>query len=342
MKKFLLIAGLSVFPMMFANASASIDVNAPAESENQSVESITASAAASQNSQTDVSQNKEVASFNAERLETESISTTKINHEGLLTTLDSSLAHESTSHDLSVMGMYQKADWVVKSVMLLLVFASILSWTIWLVKTFQFVQAKRRMFSLKQTLKNVTSLDALIHTPQKEHEPENQLITEIDKECLWLAQSDKPISMEGVKERAAQRLTKTEEELSAEMTYGVSVLASISSTAPFIGLFGTVWGIMNSFIGIAAAKTTNLSVVAPGIAEALLATGAGLMAAIPAALSYNFFARKLADYRRDIAIVSSELMILLSKYLDDHTFTVQSQQPFNTAFQPKNNTFSTQ
>ena len=100
------------------------------------------------------------------------------------------------------------------------------------------------------------------------------------------------------------------------MSSGTGVLATIGSTAPFVGLFGTVWGIMNSFIGIAKTQTTNLAVVAPGIAEALLATALGLVAAIPAVVIYNVFARSIAGYKAQVADASAEVLLLVSRDLD--------------------------
>jgi biopolymer transport protein ExbB len=100
------------------------------------------------------------------------------------------------------------------------------------------------------------------------------------------------------------------------MNKGTGVLATIGSTAPFVGLFGTVWGIMNSFIGISEAQTTNLAIVAPGIAEALLATAIGLVAAIPAVIIYNQFARSISGYKALIGEASAEVMRLVSRDLD--------------------------
>jgi biopolymer transport protein ExbB len=100
------------------------------------------------------------------------------------------------------------------------------------------------------------------------------------------------------------------------MIRSTGVLATIGATAPFIGLFGTVWGIMNSFIGISKSHTTNLAVVAPGIAEALLATALGLVAAIPAVVMYNTFARWIATYRALQADASAEVLRLVSRDLD--------------------------
>ena len=120
----------------------------------------------------------------------------------------------------------------------------------------------------------------------------------------------------GIKERAASsfaEITKTE---SRDVRRGMSVLATIGSTAPFVGLFGTVWGIMNSFIGISKSQTTNLAVVAPGIAEALLATAIGLVAAIPAVIIYNHFARVTKGYLELVSRASGAAGRLLSRDLD--------------------------
>jgi len=121
---------------------------------------------------------------------------------------------------------------------------------------------------------------------------------------------------EGVKERIAWRFQRIEANAAREIGIGTGVLATIGATAPFVGLFGTVWGIMNSFIGIAHTQTTNLAVVAPGIAEALLATGLGLVAAIPAVVIYNSFSRSIAGYRALVADSSAELLRLVSRDLD--------------------------
>ncbi|HRQ83434.1 MAG TPA: tonB-system energizer ExbB, partial [Azospirillaceae bacterium] len=121
---------------------------------------------------------------------------------------------------------------------------------------------------------------------------------------------------DGVKERVASRLDRIEAAAAQRMTAGTGILATIGSTGPFVGLFGTVWGIMNSFIGISKAHTTNLAVVAPGIAEALLATAIGLVAAIPAVVIYNVFARAISGYRAQIGDVAAEIQRLVSRDLD--------------------------
>ena len=121
---------------------------------------------------------------------------------------------------------------------------------------------------------------------------------------------------EGIKERVSFRLERLVAACGRNMSSGTGVLATIGSTAPFVGLFGTVWGIMNSFIGIAKTQTTNLAVVAPGIAEALLATALGLVAAIPAVVIYNVFARSIAGYKAQVSDASAQVLLLVSRDLD--------------------------
>lgn len=125
---------------------------------------------------------------------------------------------------------------------------------------------------------------------------------------------------DGIKERVAIALSRIEARAGRAMAKGTGLLATIGSTAPFVGLSGTVWGIMNSFIGISQAKTTNLAVVAPGIAEALLATAIGLVAAIPAVIIYNVFARSIAGYRAMLSDASGEILRHLSRDLERRSF----------------------
>ena len=120
----------------------------------------------------------------------------------------------------------------------------------------------------------------------------------------------------GIKERSASRFTEIARAEARSMRFGMAVLATIGATSPFVGLFGTVWGIMNSFIGISKAQTTNLAVVAPGIAEALLATACGLVAAIPAVIIYNHFARVTKTYLEQVSRASGAAARLLSRDLD--------------------------
>ena len=128
--------------------------------------------------------------------------------------------------------------------------------------------------------------------------------------------SDETMERDGIKERVASRLERIEANGGRHMMRGTGVLATIGATAPFVGLFGTVWGIMNSFIGISKSQTTNLAVVAPGIAEALLATAFGLAAAIPAVVIYNVFSRQIAGYRALLGDASAEVLRIVSRDLD--------------------------
>src|SRR5699024_975542 len=123
-------------------------------------------------------------------------------------------------------------------------------------------------------------------------------------------------SSEGIKERLGARLERVHDSAAQASQKGVGVLATTGAVAPFVGLFGTVWGIMGSFIGIAESQTTNLAVVAPGIAEALLATAMGLVAAIPAVVFYNYFSRSIAAYRSDLSDIVASVLILVSRDLD--------------------------
>ncbi|MGB3273819.1 MAG: tonB-system energizer ExbB, partial [Xanthobacteraceae bacterium] len=131
-----------------------------------------------------------------------------------------------------------------------------------------------------------------------------------------IRRSHDAMNPEGVKERVASHFSRIELAAARRMTRGTGILATIGSTAPFVGLFGTVWGIMNSFIGISKAQTTNLAVVAPGIAEALLATALGLVAAIPAVIIFNMFARATAGYRGLLGDGAAELLRMVSRDLD--------------------------
>ena len=124
------------------------------------------------------------------------------------------------------------------------------------------------------------------------------------------------VSTQGVKERVASQLSRIEAGAGKRIAGGTGILATIGSISPFVGLFGTVWGIMNSFIGISKAQTTNLAIVAPGIAEALLATAIGLVAAIPAVMIYNYFARSISGYRLILADASAAVERLVSRDLD--------------------------
>ncbi|WP_454846734.1 tonB-system energizer ExbB [Pseudomonas farris] len=227
------------------------------------------------------------------------------------------------AHDLSPWGMYQNADIIVKIVMIGLAIASIITWTIWIAKGFELMGAKRRLRTEIVHLKKAATLKEASATAAKEGTLANLLVHDALEEMRLSANSREK---EGIKERVSFRLERLVAACGRNMSSGTGVLATIGSTAPFVGLFGTVWGIMNSFIGIAKTQTTNLAVVAPGIAEALLATALGLVAAIPAVVIYNVFARSIAGYKAQVSDASAEVLLLVSRDLD-HLPTERSSQP---------------
>ena len=213
--------------------------------------------------------------------------------------------------DLSPWGMFISADIVVKAVMIGLAFASVVTWTVWLAKTIELVLARQRAHSAVTYLGNVRTLANVQASDAKE--PAASLCKAAFTE---LRLSEGAMDKDGLKERITSRLERVEAAFSRKISRGTGVLATIGATAPFVGLFGTIWGIMNSFIGISKSHTTNLAVVAPGIAEALLATAFGLAAAIPAVVIYNLFARQITSYRATLADASSEVLRLASRDLD--------------------------
>src|SRR5215475_629385 len=215
--------------------------------------------------------------------------------------------------DLSPWGMFMAADIVVKAVMVGLALASVLTWTIWFAKAIELMTARRRMRAEIVSLAQVRTWNEVGSLMNGRGNDTTALLRAADDELRLSADAMSP---EGVKERIASRLERLEAAAGRQMIRGTGILATIGATAPFVGLFGTVWGIMNSFIGISKSHTTNLAVVAPGIAEALLATALGLVAAIPAVVMYNVFSRSIAAYRALHGDCTAEVLRLLSRDLD--------------------------
>jgi biopolymer transport protein ExbB len=216
-------------------------------------------------------------------------------------------------HDLTPWGMYQAADWVVQGVLIALVLASVLTWTIWFAKSLELLAAKMRIRTGLRQLRTATSLVEAPHGHRGSSDPVSDMLTEARQE---LELSATIMASDAVRERIIMKLQRIEATYARRINRGVGMLAIIGSTAPFVGLFGTVWGIMNSFIAIAKQNTTNLSVVAPGIAEALLATAVGLAAAIPAVVIYNLFARSTATYRALLTDAATDVVRLASRDQD--------------------------
>jgi biopolymer transport protein ExbB len=215
--------------------------------------------------------------------------------------------------DLSPWSMFMSADRVVKTVMLALVVASLVTWTCGIVKGIELAVVRRKLVRALQIVSAERSLDDAKARVGAGRGVVQTLIAEAV--CERGLSSDAP-SKHGLKERTALRFSRVEAAAARSINRGTGVLATIGSTSPFVGLFGTVWGIMNSFIGISKANTTNLAVVAPGIAEALLATAFGLFAAIPAVILYNQLARWTASYRALVADASAEIQRHISRDLD--------------------------
>ncbi|EQB4042865.1 tol-pal system-associated acyl-CoA thioesterase [Cronobacter sakazakii] len=217
--------------------------------------------------------------------------------------------------DLSVWGMYQHADIVVKIVMVGLILASVVTWAIFFSKSVELSGHKRRLKREQQELAGARTLDDAREMAER-FGPKSlsaRLIEEAQNERELSAGSE---DNEGIKERTGFRLERRVAAAGRHMGRGNGYLATIGAISPFVGLFGTVWGIMNSFIGIAQSQTTNLAVVAPGIAEALLATAIGLVAAIPAVVIYNIFARTIGSYKATLGDVAAQVLLLQSRDLD--------------------------
>ena len=226
---------------------------------------------------------------------------------------DNVVATATLPRDLSPWGMYLNADPVVKAVLIGLAFASIVTWTVWLAKTVEIVCANRRM---REAMNKLVRVRSTAEGMERLANNQGEIMQFLDAAATELKVSAGSSDREGIKERIASRLERLEASCARRILRGTGVLATIGATAPFVGLFGTVWGIMNSFIGISKSHTTNLAVVAPGIAEALLATALGLAAAIPAVVIYNVFARSIAGYRALVGDAAAEVLRLVSRDLD--------------------------
>ena len=219
--------------------------------------------------------------------------------------------------NLSPWGMFLHADIVVKAVMIGLAFASLVTWTVWLSKTIEIARATRLAKRRLALLESDTTLADVVRDSAG-----NDAVAQLIRSAAREAELSDSIRDDGFKERVALRLERVEAAMSRRIAVGTGVLATIGATAPFVGLFGTVWGIMNAFIGISEAHTTNLAVVAPGIAEALLATALGLVAAIPAVVIYNHLTRTIAAWRALLGDASAQVMLLVSRDQDRNALRV--------------------
>jgi biopolymer transport protein ExbB len=224
--------------------------------------------------------------------------------------------------ELSPWVMFQSADVIVKAVMIGLAFASLVTWTVLIAKSIELSIASTK---LRSALKKIAEARSLAEA-QMALGSKAGILPSFLAAALREARMSAGLSSDtGIKERAASSFSEIMRAEARRIRVGMGVLATIGSTSPFVGLFGTVWGIMNSFIGISKSQTTNLAVVAPGIAEALLATAIGLVAAIPAVIIYNYFSRVTKSYLELVSRASGAAGRLLSRDLDRSHGSVHSR-----------------
>ncbi|WP_374370808.1 protein TolQ [Dongia sp.] len=227
----------------------------------------------------------------------------------------------SAAHDLSVWALFLQADWIVKSVMLFLIFASIWSWAIIFDKIIRIRRLREQARQFEEAFWSGGSLEDLYdRISNRPADPMSSIFVAAMRE--WRRSAAKGLlASEHLRESLQDRIERVMNiTLSREMDQierYMGYLASVGSAAPFIGLFGTVWGIMNSFAAIAGSKNTTLAVVAPGIAEALFATALGLVAAIPAVLAYNKLSGDINRYANRLEAFAGEFGAILSRQLEE-------------------------
>lgn len=224
--------------------------------------------------------------------------------------------------EISIWGLVVQADPVVKVVMLLLVLASVWSWAIIFEKLLKMRRLRRRASEFEDAFWSGGSLEDLYdRLGGQPNDPMASIFSSAMRE--WRRSAAKGLTQRSndlrvsLRHRLDQIMTLTINREMEALEKRMTFLASVGSTAPFVGLFGTVWGIMNSFQSIAASKNTSLAVVAPGIAEALFATALGLVAAIPAVIAYNKLSSDLGRYAGRLEGFSTEFGSILSRQLDE-------------------------
>jgi len=213
-------------------------------------------------------------------------------------------------------GLFLRADWVVKAVMILLLVASFWSWVLIVDKWLAFSGLNRRTKKFEQNFWSGRSLDDLY--AQYSASPDQPMAAVFVAALReWKRSFEKGGSLAGVKDRVELAMNVSMQRETEKIERGLGYLATVGATAPFVGLFGTVWGIMNAFQAIAARNDTTLAVVAPGIAEALFATALGLLAAIPAVVAYNRFQGEVARYSGRLDSFADEFSAFLSRQFDE-------------------------
>ncbi len=235
------------------------------------------------------------------------------------TPIDTANLPAPSLQDLSVLGMFLQADWVVKVVMFALLCASVWVWAIVFEKVASLRRANRAANRFEDQFWSGGSLDDLFD--EEGQKPRHPIAAVFGAAMSEWRRSQRVVgadmSRSGVRDRVERAMAVTISREMERQERWMVFLASVGATAPFIGLFGTVWGIMHSFAAIAAMHNTNLSVVAPGIAEALLATAIGLVAAIPAVLAYNKLSTDLSRFAARLEGFATEFGAILSRQSEE-------------------------
>ncbi len=230
------------------------------------------------------------------------------------------LAGNAAAHSFTVFGMFMQADFVVKIVMLLLLFAAFWCWAIIFEKYFLFRKVKSKAHRFEGEFWSSEALDKFYEKIKKRANHSMAIIFVAAMEEWMRSKTNVNTPLQGLKmslrERVMQVMQVARNREIEHLESGLGFLATVGSSAPFVGLFGTVWGIMNSFQSIAISKNTSLAAVAPGIAEALLATAIGLFAAIPAVIAYNKFSNELVRFSNKLEDFSTEFDTILSRQLE--------------------------
>lgn len=229
---------------------------------------------------------------------------------------------ESFSGDMSMWGLFMRADIIVKLVMLSLVVLSVWCWGIIFEKRSMLAKLHRKAARFEDAFWSGEALDKLYQRVKKsKNDPLLNLFSSGMEEWQTGIEGGLPAKenlQAGLRQRVERAMSVTISKEMDKLERGMTLLASVGSTAPFIGLFGTVWGIMNSFSEIAMTNNTSIAVVAPGIAEALFTTALGLVAAIPANIAFNVYSSELNRYSEKLESFTSEFLTILSRYMDRH------------------------
>lgn len=231
------------------------------------------------------------------------------------------LAGSTAAPDLSILGLFGHADWIGKLVMIALLVVSVVTWALIFDKVSKLSRLKNRAGFFEERFWSSGSLDLLYDKLKRPADPMQAVFVAGMKE--WRSAHDKgllatPQGRSAIQARIDRVLQVTIGREMAMIETWMTFLASVSSVAPFIGLFGTVWGIMRAFIGIAQAQNTSLTVVAPGIAEALMTTAVGLVAAIPATAAYNKFTTEIGRYGARLENFANDFVATLSRNMEEH------------------------